>query len=248
MIRISSVIIECGLFFLLLSPAMADPGFRMDFSDQIPGQRPKGWASVWQKPVDDVIYVTNAGDPSNPGRRQMLIDRAHGEDHSYFRYLRSFKLEEMGAAQAVRVSFRFKVECASLHEAPFEIDFGPANRRIMTLSFCLRDWGPNVYLYPSTLRSWTENWEAKQNLGEFQRNQWHRIELLLPYGAGTPLKKGFGRLYSSSGVPGPVFEVPALIPVQGQTAVSIVPANKRKGAAIFLTDFVFEPASPDGLK
>lgn len=248
MIRINSVIIKFGFSFLLLSPAAAEPGFRMDFSDQIPGQKPKGWANVWQKPVDDVIYVTNAGDPSRPGRRQILIDRAHGEDHSYYRYLRSFKLKKMGAAQAVRISFCFKVECTSLHDAPFEIDFGPANRTIMKLSFCLRDWGPNVFLYPSTLRSWTENWDAKQNMGEIQRNQWHKIELLLPYGVETPLKKGFGRLYSASGVPGPVFEVPALIPMQEQTAISIVPANKRKGAAIFLTDFVFEPASPDALK
>ena len=248
MIRISLAIIELGLLLPLLSGAAEPAGFRMDFSEQIPGQKPKGWASVWQKPVDDVIYVTNAGEPSMPGKRQMLIDRAHGEDHSYYRYLCSFRLAEMDDAQAVRISFRFKVECASLYEAPFEIEFGPANQRVMTLSFCLRDWGPNVFLYPSTLRNWTENWNAKQNMGEFQRSRWHRIELLLPYGAKSSLRSGFGRLYSVSGVPGPVFEVPALIPVQERTAISIVPANKRKGAAIYLTDIVFEPASPDALK
>ena len=247
MIRINSVIIKAALLLLPLA-APAEPGFRMDFSGQLPGQAPEGWSSVWQKPVDDVIYVTNAGDPANPEKRQLLIDRAHGEDHTYYRYQRKFRLADMGVAQAVRVSFRFKVECASLYDAPFELEFGPANRRIMTLSFCLRSWGPNVFLYPVTLRSWTENWEAKRNLGEFRRNAWHRIELLLPYGENSPMRSGFGRLYDASGRPGPVFEVPALLPMSAESAVSIVPANKRKGAAIYLADFVFEPASPRRLK
>ena len=71
MIRINSVIIKAALLLLPLA-APAEPGFRMDFSGQLPGQAPEGWASVWQKPVDDVIYVTNAGDPANPEKRQLL--------------------------------------------------------------------------------------------------------------------------------------------------------------------------------
>lgn len=246
MIRINSVIIKLLPGVLLLSACSAtaaEPGFRMDFSGQLPGQRPEGWASVWKNPVDDVIYITNAGDPAYPEKRQLLIDRSSGEDHTYYRCMKKFFLADMGTAAAVRISFRFKVECASLHDAPFELEFGPPDRKVMQLSFCLRDWGPNVFLYPVSLRSWTENWDAKQNLGEFRRNAWHKIELLLPYGGNSPLKTGCARLFGADGQPGKILAAPALNPVPDHFAVSIVPANQRKGALIFLADFVFTPVS-----
>lgn len=247
MIRINSVIIKAALLLLPLA-APAEPGFRMDFSGQLPGQAPEGWASVWQKPVDDVIYVTNAGDPANPEKRQLLIDRAHGEDHTYYRYQRRFRLADMGAAPSgpgfipLQGRVREPVRCA------VRTRIGPANRADHDAFVLPAQLGTERLSVPGHAAQLDGELGGEANLGEFRRNAWHRIELLLPYGENSPMRSGFGRLYDASGRPGPVFEVPALLPMSAESAVSIVPANKRKGAAIYLADFVFEPASPRRLK
>lgn len=240
MIRINSVIINLLLFPPLLLPAA---GMKQDFSEQIPGQPPDGWVSVWQRPVDDVIYVTNAGEPSHPGKRQMVIDRTIGDDHSYYRYSRSFTLKNMGNAGAVLAEFRFKAECSSTSSAPFEMDFGSGGKGVVSLNFVLRNWGPNVFLYPVCLPTWTDNWNAKKQLGNFEKNRWQKIRLLMPFGKNTGLKQCYGILYDSGGKPGKTFAVPATRPMEERSAVSIVPGNKKKGARLWFTDFSIVPAT-----
>ncbi|MPN21545.1 hypothetical protein SDC9_168925 [bioreactor metagenome] len=154
----------------------------------------------------------------------------------------------MGDAAAAKVSLRFKIESDSLVNAPFELEFGTPDRKVVMLNFGLRAWGPHVYLYPTALDTWSRNWEATRNLGSYRRGNWHRIELVVPYGEASELKQAFGVLYDETGVPGRVFSVPVTNPMLEKTGIGLVPGDKKQGAMIYLTDFSIRPVAGNELR
>jgi hypothetical protein len=106
--------------------------------------------------------------------------------------------------------------------------------------FSLRGWGPSIHLYPNVLaHSWTQNWEGKREICQWQTGAWHRIRLFLP-SQGTDLAAVHG-LVERRGADGTWAQVgkPQRVPAQAlqdPTLHGYLCTAGTVGYALFLDD------------
>ena len=221
---------------MALSSSAAGGAFRQDFETQVPGQKPRGWSVTWGAIGDDLCRVTNIR--AAEGKQCMLLDRRSGTNKEPVKLMRPVPDVKQGWAE---LSFCMLVD-GKAADAQFVVEIGePHPHQLVKVDVGLRGWGPKVYLYPNTLRSWTENWNAKRSMASYVPGVWHRVTLLMPTRRGGQKQAhGFLEARQADGSwrrAGPVRSVPCRAPRKAYAHLSIVVPRGKRGFELFFDDF-----------
>ena len=227
------------------SRADAEPAFVQTFEEQTPGTIPAGWNVGWGDIGDDLCRVTNIR--AVEGRQSMWLDRRHGTNHEPFKLTRTVPDIPDGWAE---FSFCMFVD-GKAADVSFTVEIGGTHPdQSAKVVVGLRGWGPDIYLYPNALSTWTENWEAKTVMASYEPHQWYRVTLYLPTrGGGQKEGHGLVERAEKNGWKrvGSVRTIPCTPPKKQFEHLSVIVDQNKRDFELFFDEFslVGRPDLPD---